>query len=49
MVDESWQTGKISGAEMERLNDMFINLLSTLQKGQMKLYTKTTEQKENKC
>ena len=45
MVDESWQTGKISGAEMERLNDRFNNLPSTLQKEQMKWCTKTTEQK----
>ena len=43
MVDESWQTGKFSGAEMERLNDMFNNLASTLQREQMKIYTKTTE------
>ena len=42
MVNESWQTGKISGAEMERLNDM----LYTLQKVQMKMYMKKTEQME---
>ena len=46
MAHESWQTGKIYSAEMERLNDMFNNLSSTLQKEQMKMQTKTNEQKE---
>ena len=45
-VDENWENGKISGGEMENLNDLFNKLLSALQTEQTKIYTKTTKQEE---
>ena len=37
-ADENWMNGKISGDEMEKQNEEFRSLLSTLQIEQTKLY-----------
>jgi hypothetical protein len=44
--NSSWMNGKISGVEMEKQNEAFSSLLSTLQAEQTKIYSKTTENEE---
>jgi hypothetical protein len=45
-ADENWTNGKISGDDMEKQNEAFRSLLSTLQIEQTKIYSKTTENED---
>ena len=45
-ADENWTNGKISGDDMEKQNEAFRSLLSTVQIEQTKIYSKTTENEE---
>ncbi len=45
-IEMDWGKGRVSGKEMEEATDIFSKLLSILQKDQIKLYKKMTEQKE---
>ncbi len=47
-ADENWINGNISGVEVENQNEAFSSLLSTLQAGQTKIYTKAAENEEAK-